>query len=147
MNDVPSAVPERFVDTDGLAEILVLTPVYLRQLRLTGRGPRFCKLGRLVRYRLSDALAWAESRTVQSTSDTLAAVRRTAIPKGEGEVRVALNERGGKVVIDLRAFDRFSAAKVLMPSGRALTIPIDLAEDVAAAIVDARNAAFDRGLV
>jgi hypothetical protein len=37
--------------------------------------------------------------------------------------------------------------KVKMPTGRALTIPIDLAEDVAAAIADARNADLDRGLL
>lgn len=30
----------------------------------TGRGPKYLRLGRHVRYRLADVIAWEESRTV-----------------------------------------------------------------------------------
>lgn len=35
-----------------------------------GTGPRRIKIGRHVRYRLADVLAWEESRTVASTKTT-----------------------------------------------------------------------------
>ena len=38
--------------------------------RLTGRGPRFVRLGRLVRYRRSDLEQWLDAQTRTSTSDT-----------------------------------------------------------------------------
>jgi hypothetical protein len=41
----------------------------LRNDRLTGRGIPFIKIGRLVRYRLSDVLAFEEANLRRSTSD------------------------------------------------------------------------------
>ena len=41
-----------------------------QKARLTGNSPKFIRLGRLVRYRLSDVEAWlAEHPTLRSTSD------------------------------------------------------------------------------
>ena len=37
--------------------------------RLSGRGPMFVRLGRLVRYRRSDYEAWLEAQARTSTSD------------------------------------------------------------------------------
>ena len=41
----------------------------LRNQRVTGGGIPFLKLGRTVRYRLSDVLAWETARLVSSTSE------------------------------------------------------------------------------
>ena len=41
----------------------------LERLRATGGGPRFVKVGRLIRYRESDLESWLAARTVQSTSE------------------------------------------------------------------------------
>ncbi len=41
-----------------------------QQDRVYGTGPKFIKIGRLVRYRRSDFEAWLEARTRTSTSDT-----------------------------------------------------------------------------
>lgn len=41
----------------------------LRNQRVTGDGIPFLKLGRTVRYRLSDVIAWEEARICGSTSD------------------------------------------------------------------------------
>ena len=43
----------------------------LERYRLTGDGPRFCKLGKSVRYRRADLDTWLCSRLVCSTSDTV----------------------------------------------------------------------------
>ena len=41
----------------------------LEKDRLTGSGPPYVKLGRLVRYRQSDVLAWLDERRHKSTSE------------------------------------------------------------------------------
>lgn len=41
----------------------------LEKLRIFGGGPRYLKLGRLVRYRKSDLEEWLSIRAVSSTSD------------------------------------------------------------------------------
>lgn len=40
----------------------------LERFRLTGEGPRYCKLGGAVRYRRCDLEEWLESRLTSSTS-------------------------------------------------------------------------------
>ena len=41
----------------------------LAKLRLNGKGPTYCKLGRRVVYRPADLEHWLESRTARDTSD------------------------------------------------------------------------------
>jgi excisionase family DNA binding protein len=41
----------------------------LERFRISGDGPRYCKLGGAVRYRRTDLDAWLESRLIRSTSD------------------------------------------------------------------------------
>lgn len=43
----------------------------LERFRISGEGPRYCKLGGAVRYRLADLDAWLESRLISSTSETV----------------------------------------------------------------------------
>lgn len=45
------------------AELLQVSQSYLRKIRYNGSGPRFLKLGRLVRYKRSDLMAWATCST------------------------------------------------------------------------------------
>ncbi len=41
----------------------------LERLRATGTGPKFVRVGRLVRYREADLETWLAAQTVQSTSE------------------------------------------------------------------------------
>ena len=40
----------------------------LRNWRVIGKGPRFIRVGRNVRYRLADIIAWEADREAQSTT-------------------------------------------------------------------------------
>ena len=55
------------------ADYLTVSCSLLNKLRVHGGGPAFCKLGRGVRYRLSDLQAWVQARRVNSTSEVQAA--------------------------------------------------------------------------
>ena len=63
MNDDPLLTP------NDAARLLALSRSWLAKLRMTGDGPAYLKLGRQVRYRLSDLQAWTEGAVCQSTSD------------------------------------------------------------------------------
>jgi predicted DNA-binding transcriptional regulator AlpA len=52
-----------------LETLLGLKPSTLEQMRLTGRGPRFCKIGRSVRYRVEDLATWINENTFKSTTE------------------------------------------------------------------------------
>lgn len=43
----------------------------LERFRISGDGPRYCKLGGAVRYRQADLDNWLESRLIGSTSETV----------------------------------------------------------------------------
>lgn len=49
-----------------LASIWGISPSTLVNWRATGRGPRFVKIGRAVRYRMSDIIAFENKYLVQS---------------------------------------------------------------------------------
>jgi hypothetical protein len=61
--------PNAYVEDVVAARLLSLSRGWLRQLRLSGGGPRYSKFGRAVRYRIADLFAWADARAVTSTSD------------------------------------------------------------------------------
>jgi len=63
MKDDPLLTPH------DAARFLALSRSWLAKLRMTGEGPAYVKLGRQVRYRLSDLQAWTERAVCQSTSD------------------------------------------------------------------------------
>lgn len=61
--------------TPEAAKFLNLQPSTLEQWRwIGGRGPRFVKIGRSVRYRLADLEAFLEERTFSSTTEAQAGV-------------------------------------------------------------------------
>ncbi len=51
------------------AKRLGLQESTLANLRWSGKGPRFVKVGGRVRYRLSDLATWLDEQTRSSTSD------------------------------------------------------------------------------
>jgi predicted DNA-binding transcriptional regulator AlpA len=58
--------------TEAAAEFLQVKPTTLEQWRWNGKGPRFCKLGRSVRYRKSDLEEFINDRVFGSTSEATA---------------------------------------------------------------------------
>ncbi len=75
--DLPSSVRQFWAAPDealfpqtALVAITGLSNAYFERSRWEGGGPRFLKIGRLVRYRKADVLAWINQRpTVSSTSE------------------------------------------------------------------------------
>ena len=66
---MPTTDPDALLDQNRVAQILDTTTKFLEARRCRGGGPKFVRVGRLVRYRSSDVAAWIESRCVSSTSD------------------------------------------------------------------------------
>ena len=54
---------------DEAAELLKLSVRTVERLRVSGRGPKFLKILRSVRYRPADVEAWLAARIVSSTSE------------------------------------------------------------------------------
>jgi predicted DNA-binding transcriptional regulator AlpA len=48
----------RYLDEAEVAALLSLSPATLRTWRCLGRGPKFAKVGRSVRYRPADVHGW-----------------------------------------------------------------------------------------
>jgi excisionase family DNA binding protein len=61
--------PQRVFTTEQAATYCGLSRRTFEGHRLTGRGPRFLKLGRSVRYALEDLEAWLAASRRRSTSD------------------------------------------------------------------------------
>ena len=57
------------IDTDDLAKYLGNEVNTCEGWRLKGIGPRYIKVGRLVRYRIEDIDLWLQSQTRNSTSE------------------------------------------------------------------------------
>jgi excisionase family DNA binding protein len=57
---------------DEAAEFLKLSVRTVERLRVSGRGPKFLKIFRSVRYRPADVEAWLASRVRGSTSEEIA---------------------------------------------------------------------------
>ena len=61
---------ETFLNRRQLAERWNCSSKKIDNDRISGRGCRHVKIGRLVRYRLSDVVKYEETRIRRSTSDT-----------------------------------------------------------------------------
>ena len=57
-------LPE-LVSRQQVAEYLGVTPQALSQMSVRHQGPRYVRVGRSVRYRREDLLAWIDSRIVE----------------------------------------------------------------------------------
>ena len=60
---------ENILTTVEAADYVRLKKPTLERFRVTGGGPKFCKLGGAVRYRRPDLDAWLETRVIHSTSE------------------------------------------------------------------------------
>ncbi len=59
----------RLMTQKHLALYLFKSEAWCERARWAGEGPRFIKLGRHVRYRADDVLAWIETNSRASTSE------------------------------------------------------------------------------
>lgn len=57
------------LDVTDAAKYLNLSKSTLAKMRLSGKSPRYVKLGRKVAYRASDLDVWIEEQTFSSTSE------------------------------------------------------------------------------
>jgi excisionase family DNA binding protein len=57
------------LNTKEAAAYVRLGKPTLERFRISGDGPKYCKLGGAVRYRKADLDAWLESRLTGSTSE------------------------------------------------------------------------------
>ena len=55
-------------DTENASLIINCKPSTLRKWRVTGEGPDFFRVGKVVRYRRGDLRQWMETRRAKSTS-------------------------------------------------------------------------------
>lgn len=62
------------LNTEDAAKRIGIAVSTLEKSRVNGTGPQYIKLGRLVRYRVSDLDEWIASRLVRSTSEPAAAL-------------------------------------------------------------------------
>lgn len=60
---------ERLVDEVAAAEILQISRRTLQAWRVKGGGPRYVRVGRAVRYSVTDLNSWIEARKASSTSE------------------------------------------------------------------------------
>ncbi len=66
-----------------VAEMLRCTKAALRRWRREGRGPRFIRVGRLIRYRLADVEEFLESNASSSRPASNASGQRQGQPKAD----------------------------------------------------------------
>ena len=83
MRPEPAILPPRFLRTKEAAEFLSLSSRTREKHRTYGTGPAYRKLGGRVVYALADLQQWADSGTVNSTSDPNSKTVRPAAPQHE----------------------------------------------------------------
>lgn len=59
----------RLMDQRELCAYIGKSTSWAERARWSGDGPKFIKIGRHVRYRVTDVLAWIESNSHQNTTD------------------------------------------------------------------------------
>jgi|GEM_PF-1615188 len=59
------------LDNTQAADIIGVHPLTLQNWRSTGKSPRYVKVGRNVRYRLSELKAWIEAQTRNHTGEVV----------------------------------------------------------------------------
>ena len=63
-NEIQNKV-QRLLDQNDVAEILHISPKTLEYYRYKGMGPRFVKLGKLIRYKESDVFDYIEQLSME----------------------------------------------------------------------------------
>ena len=62
---------DALLDQKQVAQMIGVSIGTLERHRVAGTGPRWARLGRLVRYRQVDVLEWIEANLRRSTSETV----------------------------------------------------------------------------
>jgi len=57
--------PDRLIDEREAAQLLSCSPALLRKMRLFRTGPAYCKIGRLVRYPITELEAYVAANRVE----------------------------------------------------------------------------------
>ena len=70
-----------------------------------------------------------------------------SIAKGDGEVRVTLDEFKGNLTIDVRLFEPFSMARAPMPTRKGVTLGLSKLPELARALAVAEARAREMGLI
>jgi len=60
---------DQLISSEDAATVLNISNSTLAKMRLSGKSPRYIKLGRRVAYRPSDLEAWIEAQSFNSTSE------------------------------------------------------------------------------
>ena len=71
--------PARYLTNNEAAAFLRLSPRTLEKQCVIGGGPRFRKFGRRVMYAVVDLETWADSRSIEMTSDPEYAARHSGV--------------------------------------------------------------------
>jgi len=61
--------PDLALTENLTAELLGISVRTLQSWRISGKGPRYCKIGRAVRYRRRDIVQFQEHHAVNSTTE------------------------------------------------------------------------------
>jgi predicted DNA-binding transcriptional regulator AlpA len=83
-NDMDNNADERWLSRQQLADRYGLPVKTPAQWASKGTGPRYARIGRHVRYRLSDVIAWEEQR-FESHAPSAARPDVTTTPKPEAD--------------------------------------------------------------
>lgn len=62
---------DELLKTDAVARMLGLSPGTLRRWRCLGRGPRYIKVGAVVRYDSADIVDWLSRRAIKPEAQEL----------------------------------------------------------------------------
>jgi excisionase family DNA binding protein len=63
-----SDTASEYISTREAARRLAVSKSFLEKVRLKGGGPRFVKVGKVVRYQIADLNAWTSARAFESTA-------------------------------------------------------------------------------
>jgi predicted DNA-binding transcriptional regulator AlpA len=94
-----ATVPEEFLGTDELAERWDTSVRVIYGMRYRGEGPPALRIGRELRFRLSDVEAWELERLEAPKSDTPAPLANDATRRTESrrrQVRRDLRKKGAR---------------------------------------------------
>jgi predicted DNA-binding transcriptional regulator AlpA len=69
--DDPAANEPQYIDETVAAAITHMSRAWFQRARWAGTGPPYIKVGRAVRYRLDELIAWFEDRKRTSTTSTV----------------------------------------------------------------------------
>lgn len=56
---------QKLLDTAEVTDLFGLTNAYLRKLRSLRKGPKYVKIGRMIRYRMQDVQEWLDKVIVE----------------------------------------------------------------------------------